>query len=130
MRSSAFSMIELIFVIVVLGILASVALPRLTGSMEQSYIAKAQGDVASIRAGIAGARQKALVRGDNSYPSTLDSGGLFGNVLTYPITKGWSGASPTYQCDIGGVTVQFDYNSTSGVFDCDHSDANCKKIVE
>ena len=73
MKRYAFTMIELVFVIVVLGILAAVALPRLGSTMVSAQIAKAQGDVAAIRSSIASARQKMLVRGRNVYPSTLDN---------------------------------------------------------
>ena len=52
-----------------LGIVAAVAIPRLGGNMERAQIAKAQGDVAALRAAIASARQKMLVTGTNAYPS-------------------------------------------------------------
>ena len=154
MRRKAFTMIELIFVIVVLGILAAVALPRLGSTIESGYIASAQGDVAAIRASIASARQNELIRGSNRYISSLSTGttNLFdGNgsisVLTYPIvadtTGGWSREAGTenytFTIDTGNAVVFTYYpNRTTvagvvhaaGTFDCDHSEALCQKIAE
>lgn len=136
MKRAAFTLLELIFVIVVLGILAAVALPRLGGTMVQAHIAKAQGDVSAIRSGIASERQKNLVQGINLYPTTLDSAtGLFGAILTYPVTAStgggeWDGASPNYTFMVGEDAVAFTYDSNTGIFDCDHTNANCRKIVE
>ena len=82
MKRSAFTMIELIFVVVVLGILAAVALPRLGSTMESGYIASAQGDVAAIRASIASARQKSLVKGINKYVTKLSTAAAGGSPPT------------------------------------------------
>ncbi len=132
---TAFTMIELIFVIVVLGILAAVAIPRLGSTIDDAKIASGQGDVAAIRSSIASTRQKNLVKGDNFYPPTLDNGtGLFGAVLTYPIypgNSGWSGTDPDYTFTIvSGRTVDFTYDPDNGTFDCDHSEDDCKRLVE
>lgn len=149
MKRVAFTMIELIFVIVVLGILAAVALPRLGSTMEAGYIASAQGDVSAIRASIASARQKNLVKGDNSYIDVLSENddSLFGGngtiaLLTYPIAKkaqgGWTraaGEKYTFTIDTGNA-VLFTYYPTdsgthkAGTFDCDHNLSLCKKIVK
>ena len=45
----AFTMVELIFVIVILGILAMVALPRLAGSKKDAEITRAKAEIAAIR---------------------------------------------------------------------------------
>lgn len=146
-------MIELIFVIVILGILASVALPKMGGTMQQAQIAKAQGDVAAIRAAIASARQKMLVTGTNAYPSHLDSGvsantagvKLFDTngsvpILTYPVyakNGEWMKTNTdTYSFNVSGTTVSFTYGGiNSGLFDChglNSGTANdyCRKITE
>ena len=48
----AFTMIELVFVIVILGILAMVALPRLAGSKKDAEITRAKAEIAAIRSAI------------------------------------------------------------------------------
>ncbi len=48
MKRSGFTMIELVFVIVILGILASVAIPKLAATRDDAQIAKATSEVASL----------------------------------------------------------------------------------
>ena len=149
-NKNAFTLVELIFVIVVLGILAAVAIPRLGSNMEHAEIAKAQGDVAAIRASIASARQKMLVTGTNAYPTKLDNlagtsssdgDALFDTngsitILTYPIySKAGAGHwrktnANTYSFKIIDTDVSFTYTSNTGIFDCTHTEAYCKKITE
>lgn len=62
----AFTIIELIFVIVVLGILASVAIPRLAATRDDAVLAKGKSQVSAVRSGIAMQRAKALLQGDNT----------------------------------------------------------------
>jgi len=136
--SSAFTMIELVFVIVVLGILAAVAIPRFSATRTDAQISKARADVSSIRSAIITERQSRLITGQSSFIPTgtgtyivggrtykqMDNGGLFGGVLTYPIAastgnSGWSSPSAgSYVYKIDGVSTPFDYNATSGIFDC------------
>lgn len=140
-RTRAFTVIELIFVIVVLGILASVALPRFGAVREQADIAKGKGDVATIRAGIVNERQTRLIRGDASWitAANLDTAvGLFGGVLTTPMSESttsghWDNpdgnGDGVYNYYVGSTATQFDYNATSGSFGCTANTAKCNELV-
>ena len=53
MRRSGFTMIELIFVIVILGILASVAIPKLAATRDDAKISKALNELATLKSDFA-----------------------------------------------------------------------------
>ena len=63
MNKKAFTMIELVFVIVILGILAGVAVPKLSVTRDDATMAKMRADLASIRNGIALDKSKAMMEG-------------------------------------------------------------------
>jgi general secretion pathway protein G len=155
MKRTAFTMLELVFVIVVIGILAAVAAPRLAATRDDAQIAKGRSDVAAIRSAIVSERQGRLLRGDSTYINVLDTSSatmenqtLFDNngttantILMYGITSKkanghWmkSGtASYTYQ--IMSVPVTFDYNNSNGTFSCDRAGSGntgryCKLLVD
>jgi len=149
---NAFTMIELVFVIVVLGILSAVAIPKLSGTVEDANLATGMATVSSIRSSIASERQSNLVKGLTDYPALLDDatentsdeelfdGNTTVDILQYPLYSGedsgsWmktsaNGATTTYKYYIGSSkTVVFTYTKATGIFDCDHSTDNCKLIL-
>lgn len=138
-KKSAFTVIELIFVIVVIGILAAVALPKFGQSRLQADIAKGRGDVATIRMGIVNERQSRVIQGDASWitAANLDNGGLFGGVLSYPMTNSatssnWYNNSPgdgTYEYRVGGSVNVFTYTPSDGKFLCT-SGSECSALVD
>ncbi|MFA5216079.1 type II secretion system protein [Sulfuricurvum sp.] len=150
MKRNAFTMIELVFVIVVLGILAAIAIPKLAATRDDAQMAKGRSDVAAIRAAIVSERQTRLLQGDSSYISALDgaSGGIFdGNdsthiLLQYGIAPGtgnghWRKTNTNeYTFHVLNADTAFTYypviNGThqAGTFDCDHTTANCKSLTE
>jgi len=101
----AFTMIELTFVIVVIGILAAIALPRFADTADTAYLSRAESVLASVRSSLATERQKRILRGDTTSITNLslddsgndnastnvfdhfsaDSDGNYNSVLNYPI---------------------------------------------
>ncbi len=61
-----FTMIELIFVIVVIGILSAIAIPKFSATRDDAIITKARTTVGTLRSSIAMERQKRILRGDFS----------------------------------------------------------------
>ena len=86
----AFTMLELVFVIVVLGILASIALPKLWVTRDDAVVVKVRSDVSTIRSSISTKYGKNIMEGRDECPSLeKDSSDnqLFEGVLTYPIKR-------------------------------------------
>lgn len=133
-----FTMLELVFVIVVIGILAGIAVPRLFVTRDDAVIAKARGDIASIRSSIINRHNTDMLSGVFAYPnldSSATSEKLFDNVLQGGIKPkgtddktGWSRSGNEYTFTIAGQSVKFIYNNANGSFDCrGDTDTTAKK---
>ena len=144
MRREAFSMIELVFVIVILGILAAIAVPRFAATRVDAQITKGKSDIASIRSAIISERQSRLVRGESSWITALSgaSTSLFdGNdsdhsLLMYGVSPStssghWSGTDPNYMYKVGNDNCYFHYYKSNGKFDLNTSSSAtiCSKLV-
>lgn len=79
----AFTMVELVFVIVVIGILSAVAIPKLAPIMNNANDAKAKSTVASVRGAIATQKQKLMLQGEFGNITKLRNGttGVFTNLV-------------------------------------------------
>lgn len=157
MKRFAFTMIELVFVIVVLGILAALAIPRLAATRDDAEIAKGRSDVSAIRAAIVSERQTRLLQGQSAYINQLDDANfnegqtLFddndanttngGRLLQYGITSAnrnghWmKTAASTYTYQVMGQPVTFTYTQANGTFTCNRAVAGnagvfCRNLID
>ncbi len=151
-KRKAFTMIELVFVIVVLGILAAVAVPRLAATRDDAQIAKGRSDVSAIRSAIISERQTRLFRGQSNFINRLDAGvsanaagvtlfdhnGTAANtILQYGITSGLTAGhwvkvnATTYRYILSTGNTDFVYSSTTGIFDCaGGAGTNCALLTD
>jgi len=102
-RRKAFTMVELVFVILVIGILSAIAVPKFAATRDDALITRGKSTLASVRNALSTERQKRILRGDftnitDVSADTLTSGKVFdtfsadqdGNkndVLEYPPTN-------------------------------------------
>lgn len=138
MNKKAFTMIELVFVIVILGILAGVALPKLSVTRDDATTAKMRADVSSIRSGIALQKSKYMMEGNISgWRSNIKTlvGKNFSGVVQGGIKKGnsrngWTISDDAYEACIAGKCATFalvgDKNTSgqAGDFICTNGDCN------
>ena len=150
----AFTMIELIFVIVVIGILSAIAIPKFAATRGDAEIAKAKATLGSVRSAVATERQKLILRGvfdpitslglaaSTGYDKPIFDG--INNDATAPVLEYglrsckdanaqacWYTADNvtyTYKLPVSGTV---DFNLTSSRFTCTSPDStNCKLLTQ
>lgn len=108
---SGFTLIELVIVIVILGILAAVAIPKYEDMREQARVATLKGQLGAIRSAIAIQYARNALNGSATFP-TLD-GTIFadGRVPKEPVNNSAAVKTSPGIDDAGG----WQYNSTTGM---------------
>lgn len=78
----AFTMLELTFVIVIIGILSAIAIPKFAATRDDALVTKGKTTLASVRNAISAERQQRILRGDFATPINDLSNGDPARVFT------------------------------------------------
>ena len=106
---SAFTMLEITFVIVIIGILSAIAIPKFAATRDDAIITKGRATVAALRSAIATERQKRILRGDFDAITGEEAEGL----IEYGLSDEWSRSSDTFTFTApDSSTCEFDINGS------------------
>jgi Tfp pilus assembly protein FimT len=144
----AFGILEIVFAIVIISIISSVALMKMSDTNRLSIKTKIKSDIALIRYSISNARQTLVLSGNDTSINLLDEATtntknqkLFNSILDYPILSSdmvdavggdWvKYSSNIYRAFVSkNESIDFVYDFSSGLFDCDYSLALCKELTQ
>ena len=114
-----FTMIELIFVIVIIGILAAVAIPRLAATRDDAKIATCMDGASSFMNQVSAyyTSQGSLgkVSQMTNFPIDVTDANKLNGFTADSELNATKATAATYKCD-GGTVMTFDINSTSTSF--------------
>ena len=148
-NQKAFTMIELVFVIAVIGILSAIAIPKFALTRDDAVISNAKTLVASVRSAISTERQKRILRGEftpiyrlssaNGYNADIFNafdGNASNSVLQYPpkscknsTAQGCWTETVTGTSGADGTTGEYTYKMPvvgSVIFELKDNKFNCK----
>ena len=89
---AAFTILEVVFVIVVIGILSAIAIPKFAATRDDAVISRARSTVATIRTAISTERQKRVLRGD----FTDINGSTVVTLMDSGLSSDWSVSGDTF----------------------------------
>jgi len=72
LSARAFTLAELLVVVLILGILAAVTVPRFAGATDEARTASAQSTLGAVRSSIATFRMNAVINGGDPYPTLAE----------------------------------------------------------
>ncbi len=105
-------MIELVFVVVIIGILAAVAIPRLSATRDDAVITKARTTIASIRNALAMERQKRILRGNFTAITSVGTSNIYAFSIFSPDKNGNKDDVLEYKVNSSIEKGKWDFNVT------------------
>ena len=139
MHKKGFSLIEIIFVILTISIIMTVAVSKFDTALDNTNVNKIKSDIVQIRAGINIYKNKMILKNETISFDSLDDNNiaLFNKVLQTPIVssneksaKAWSKLSnTTYKVFLDNTnSLEFVFDTSTYTFDCDITNSLCKKL--
>ncbi len=131
----AFTMLELVFVIVIIGILSAIAIPKFAMTRNDAVITKAKTTIAAVRSAISTTRQKNILKGSFTDLSSTTLGTNFSELLEYNVTScstsgcaGWStGGTGNLVFTFHGPTGDVKYTYQNKKLKCTSSASICSE---
>ena len=121
-RAAGFTLLEVMVVIIIIGLLATMVLPKVIGRTEEAYVAKAKSDISALSS------QLKMYKLDNySYPTT-DQGlqALVTKPDTEPEARNWKGYIERLPKDPWGIEYHYLQPGEHGDFDIWSTGADAK----
>ena len=139
MTKKAFSLLEIIFILIVISVITTIAVSKYATAITNASLTKIKSDVLQIRAGIKHTKNKMILKNSTNILNELEDSDemLFNKILenpiissSQPIAKAWSKISIyTYKVYITNKTfLKFNYDNEKYIFDCDISNELCKEL--
>jgi len=139
MDKKGFSLIEIIFVLLTITIIITVAMSKFDSTLDNTNVAKIKSDIIQIRAGINLYKNKMVLKNDTFSFNSLDDNKnqLFSKVLQNPIlssnkqeSKAWSKISNTqYKVFVDNKNaIEFIFDTSKYTFDCEITKPLCKEL--
>jgi prepilin-type N-terminal cleavage/methylation domain-containing protein len=139
MKKKGFSLLEIIFVLIIIAIIITTAVSKFDTALTKTNLTQIKSDILQIRAGITLLKNKKILLNQNETLEQLDDNSemLFNLILDNPIIatnqntiNSWSKLSnTTYKVYIQNDSfIEFTYNPADFTFDCDISNSLCKEL--
>lgn len=132
-------MIELIFVVIIIGILAAISIPKIIVTRDDAIIAKTKTQISAIQSSVLNIYATNILSGNFEYPKLNKDNDdkLFGNVLQSGVLPsasdkyGWVGSGENkFKFYLGKRSTIFAYDISKGSFECDIKDELCKILTQ
>jgi len=147
-RRAGYTMLELIFIIMIIGILSAIALPKFAETSKQAHAAKAKSVLSNVMSAMATERQKRILRGDFSaiedlgdttYAFKQFKNGTQSEILAFPEKNCQTGERGCWKRVNATSYVYYFADSADGdakfkLFEnklvCDNDSVDCAKLTD